>query len=172
MTAVAVTSLVTMPAAASDRTDVIAMVKQYADALTKADKDAFQGLCAPQAAIIDDVPPHIFQGSAACTEWWDALHALDQREGISAERLAMGKPKRVATEDRAYVVTPAIFSYKLKGKATSENGIWTLALQKLTSGWRITGWTWSQMAQEAPHLARALPHCVESRKGLFTRDKP
>jgi hypothetical protein len=50
------------------------------------------------------------------------------------------------------VVTPAVFSYKLKGKATSENGIWTLALQKLASGWRITGWTWSQMAQEAPHL--------------------
>jgi hypothetical protein len=49
-------------------------------------------------------------------------------------------------------VTPAIFSYKLKGNATSEDGIWTLALQKLTSGWRITGWTWSQMAQEAPRL--------------------
>ena len=97
--------------------------------------------------------PHVFQGSAACREWWDALHALDKQEGINAERLAIGKLKRVAvTGDRAYVVTPAIFSYNLKGKATSENGIWTLALQKLTNGWRITGWTWSQMSEEAPHL--------------------
>jgi ketosteroid isomerase-like protein len=152
-TAVAISPLAAMPAAASDRTDVVAMVKQYAEAFNKADKDGFQGLCAPQAAIIDDVPPHVFQGSAACTEWWDALHALDKQEGINAERLAIGKLKRVAvTGDRAYVVTPVIFSYNLKGKATSENGIWTLALQKLTSGWRITGWTWSQMSQEAPHL--------------------
>ena len=142
MTAVALTPLVAMAATASDRTNVVAMVKQYAGTLNKADKNAFQGLCAPPAAIVDDVPPHIFQGPTACTEWWDALHALDQQEGISAERLAIGKPKRVAvTGDRASVVTPAIFCYKLKGKATSENGIWTLALQKLTGGWRITGWT-------------------------------
>jgi hypothetical protein len=76
-----------------------------------------------------------------------------KQEGISAERLALGKLKRAAvTGDRAYVVTPAIFSYDLKGKATSEDGMWKLALQKVTDGWRITGWTWLQMADEAPHL--------------------
>ncbi len=153
MTAAAVTFLVAMPAAASDQTDVVAVVKRYAEAVTKADKDAFQGLCAPQAAIIDDIQPYVFQGSAACTEWWDALHALDKQAGISAERLAIGTPKRVVvTGDHAYVVTPAIFSYSLKGKATSQDGSWTLALQKLPNGWHITGWTWSQMSQEAPHL--------------------
>ena len=49
-------------------------------------------------------------------------------------------------------MTPAVFSYNLKGKSTSEDGMWTLALQKVTGGWRITGWTWSQMADEALHL--------------------
>jgi hypothetical protein len=104
ITAVGGTSLVTMPAAASDRTDVVATVKQYAEAITKVDKDAFQKLCAPQASIIDDGPPYIFQGSAACTEWWDAIHALDKQVGISEESLTIGELKRaVVTGDRAVV---------------------------------------------------------------------
>ena len=68
--------------------------------------------------VIDDVPPHIFLGATACGDWWDALHVLDKQEGISGERLTVGKLRRVAvTGDRAYVVTPTVFSYDLKGKA-------------------------------------------------------
>ena len=69
-------------------------MKQYADALSKADKSAFLGLCTLQTRIIDDVPPHIFLGASACGDWWDALKALDKQEGISAERLAPGKLKQ------------------------------------------------------------------------------
>ncbi len=152
MTAVVITPLVSMPAAASDRTDVLAVVKQYAAALSKADKNAAQGLCATQVTIVDEVPPYVFQGTTACNDWLEALLTLDRQKGISDENLAVGRPKRVAvTGDRAYVVTPATFSYNVKGKATSEAGIWTLALQRLAGGWRIMGWTWAQMAQEAPH---------------------
>jgi len=49
------------------------------------------------------------------------------------------------TADRAYVVVPANYSYRQKGKAVSETGsIITLALQKLPAGWRITGWSWAK----------------------------
>jgi hypothetical protein len=49
------------------------------------------------------------------------------------------------TADRAYVVVPADYTYKQKGKAMKQTGsILTVALQKGSAGWRITGWAWSR----------------------------
>jgi hypothetical protein len=50
----------------------------------------------------------------------------------------------VVAGDRAYVVVPANYDYKQKGKKVSEKGAtFTAALQKGAAGWRITGWAWS-----------------------------
>jgi len=32
----------------------------------------------------------------------------------------------------------------MKGKPTTEHGVWTFALQKQAQGWRIAGWAWAQ----------------------------
>jgi hypothetical protein len=49
------------------------------------------------------------------------------------------------TSDRAYVVIPANYTFKQKGKPVSEVGsIITLALQKNATGWRIAGWSWAK----------------------------
>jgi hypothetical protein len=49
------------------------------------------------------------------------------------------------TADRAYIVVPATYAYKQKGKPMKESGsTLTLALQKGATGWRITGWAWSK----------------------------
>jgi hypothetical protein len=60
--------------------------------------------------------------------------------------VTISKPRRVAvTGDRAYVVVPATYKYKQKGKPVTESGaVWTFALQKLTGGWRVAGWAWAQ----------------------------
>ena len=60
--------------------------------------------------------------------------------------MTLGAPKHVAvTGDRAYVVVPADYAYKQKGKPVKEiASLFTVALQKGAAGWRITAWSWSK----------------------------
>src|SRR5439155_2405612 len=56
------------------------------------------------------------------------------------------KPSHIdVVGDRAYVVGPANYAYKEKGKSVKEVGsVFTIALQKSTSDWRIIGWAWAK----------------------------
>jgi len=134
------------PSFASDASDVMAVVKAYLADMNKGDVTNFTKLCAPQAIILDDFPPHVWQGANACTEWLNALVAYDAKIGIEPEQLTMGAPRRLSVDgDHAYVVLPAGYKYKLHGKLINEtHSVWTIALQKTADGWRVTGWAWAQ----------------------------
>ena len=120
-TAIALALYIAAPAAASDATDVMATVREYLGDFNKGDADQAAGLCAPQAIIIDDFPPHTWQGPTACLDWWNALVAFDKSKGITDEDVTIGKPRRVVvTGDRAYVVVPATYKYKENGKPVTE----------------------------------------------------
>ena len=60
--------------------------------------------------------------------------------------VTLGEPRHVdVTGDRAYVVVPADYAYKMKGEPAQETGsTLTVALQKGAAGWRITGWAWTK----------------------------
>jgi hypothetical protein len=47
--------------------------------------------CAGAASVIDDFPPHAWQGSS-CKEWADAFEVLTKQEGITEARIIPGKP--------------------------------------------------------------------------------
>jgi ketosteroid isomerase-like protein len=134
------------PAAAADKTDVMAVVNQFIDAFNKGDTKAYVATCAPQVAIIDEFAPYSWQGATACQDWANDFDADAKKNAITEPIVVAGKPKHVdITGDRAYVVMPADFKYKVKGKPTAEKGsIFTLTLQKLGAGWRITGWAWAK----------------------------
>ena len=137
---------VTGPAAASDKTDVMAVVNQFLDGFNKGDTKAALATCAPQAAIIDEFAPYVWQGATACSDWAADFDADAKKNGVTEPKVVAGKPRHVdIVGDRAYVVMPADFKFKLKGKATSEKGsTFTLTLQKLAEGWRITGLAWAK----------------------------
>ena len=132
-------ALVTVPATASDRSDVIKTIVQY-------NSNFAATLCAPQTVIVDDFPPHVWQGADACSNWSSDLDVYNKKRGITfVSIVALGKPWHVTvTGDRAYAVYPTHYFYKLNRKPVTEQGVWTFALQKLAEGWRITGWTWAQ----------------------------
>jgi hypothetical protein len=134
----AVLAAMAAPAAASDRTDIMAVVKDYNVAFSPK-------FCAPQAAIIDDFGQHSWQGATACADWLTSFAADSKANAITDGIVTPGKPWRVKADgDRGYAVYPAKYDYKQKGKAVHETGVWTFAFQKLAEGWRITAWTWSQ----------------------------
>ncbi len=68
-----------------------------------------------------------------------------RNNGITEPKVTLGKAWHVAvTGDRAYAVYPTHYSYKLNGKPTTEQGVWTFALTKMADGWHIQGWAWAQ----------------------------
>jgi ketosteroid isomerase-like protein len=137
--------LAAMPALASDKTDVLATVKAYTGAFNKGDSAAVAAFCTPQAVIIDDFAPHVWQGPTACTDWAAGLAAVAKAAGDTDAVVSTAKPLQViVTGDRAYAVFPAKYIFKEKGKPVTEPGIWTFTFQKLDAGWRISGWAWAR----------------------------
>ena len=72
--------LAVSPAAASEKTNVIATVKQYMSSFNKGDKDAATAACAAQASIIDEFPPYAWQGATACADWWNDNEAFGKKK--------------------------------------------------------------------------------------------
>jgi hypothetical protein len=143
--AATVAPLVGTPALASDRTDVLASVKHLADSQNKGDMKAFQAACAPQAIIVDEFAPFVWQGATACSDWWNANDANNKLIVSTDGILTYGKPWHLTvTGDRAHIVLPAKFTDKEKGKSVVESAVWTVTLQKGATGWSMVESTWAQ----------------------------
>jgi len=143
---VSFTALASSPAAASDKTDAMAPVHQFIDGFNKGDVKSALAACADETSIIDDFAPHEWHGAGACGKWAGDFDADAKKRGISDGVVTLGKPRHVdVAGDRAYVVVPASFAYKLKGKPVKEPAsLLTVALQKGAGGWRMVAWTWSK----------------------------
>jgi SnoaL-like domain len=144
--ALAAAPLAVSPAKASEKTDVIAKLKQYVSSFNNGDKDAMDAACAPQASIIDEFPPHAWLGATASADWRNDYETFVKNHGITDVNIPFREPSHIEiTGDRAYVVMPTILTYKQHGKQDTEAGaVWTFALQKVSAGWRITGWAWAE----------------------------
>ncbi len=144
--ALAVAALVAGPVAANERTDAMVPVRQFIDGFNKGDVKTAVAACAEQTSIIDEFPPHEWHGPGACANWANDFDADAKKNGITDGKVTLGNPRHAdITADRAYVVVPADYAYKQKGKAVKESGsLLTLALQKGAAGWRITGWSWTK----------------------------
>ena len=131
---------------AADKDDVMVPVRQFVEGFNKGDMKTALAACADQTSIIDEIPPHEWHGAGACSAWANDFEADAKKNGITDGVVTIGKARHIdITGDRAYVVVPANYTYKLKGKLAKEVGsTLTIALQKGGSGWRLTGWTWTK----------------------------
>ena len=135
----------TVAMAASDKDDVLAVVNRFVDAFNKGDAKTACDLCAVNVVIIDEIPPYVWQGAASCQAWLSDYDADAKKREITDGHVEIGKPKHVdVTGDRAYVVIPSNYTYKMKGKPVKQAGsMFTLTLRKDSAGWSITGWSWA-----------------------------
>ena len=146
MTIVFAVAISSGSAVASEKTDVVAAVHRYFDNLDQDKLEMALTMCDSHVSILDEFPPHEWHGPTACADWWKALNAYDEKEGIAAGAAALGTAWTVdVTGDRAYFVAPATYEYKQHGKPVKESrAVFTVALRRTEAGWRITGWTWSK----------------------------
>ena len=133
-------------ALASESTDVMATVHQFVNSFNSGDVKSALATCATPSSVIDEFPPHQWQGPTACADWARDYAADSKREGVTDGIVTLSKPLHVdVTADRAYVVVPATYTYKQHGRQMTESdSILTIALRKESAGWRITGWAWAK----------------------------
>jgi ketosteroid isomerase-like protein len=125
---------------------VTAPITKFIDAFNKGDMAGAAATHASEAdlVIIDEVPPFLWRGAQALKTWAAALEADSKKHGMSDEKVTLSPATRVESNGTdAYVVVPAVFTFKQGGKAMRESAHMTFALKKGATGWLIHGWTWS-----------------------------
>jgi hypothetical protein len=138
--ALAMSVLTVGSALASDKGDIMSVLKQWNDA----DEAKAVATCAEEASVTDDVPPFEWHGPGACSSWQKAYDAYLQTEGMSDATGTIGNPRQlIISADHAYAVLPATFAFTRKGKRVKVIATATFALHKTEAGWRITAWTWT-----------------------------
>jgi ketosteroid isomerase-like protein len=130
--------------AASDAEAAMATVRQFGEAINKADFKTAIELQAPDVEIIDEVPPHHWQGQGAAMAWLKSWNDFATANGVSGQSMVYGDQARVEVEgDHAYVTRPGVFSFKRGSAQVSETGMLGAALVRTPAGWRISAWTWA-----------------------------
>lgn len=138
-------------AAASDQGAILAVVHQYVDGFNESDAAVMDASCASPAVIIDDFPPHFWQGSGACHDWWNGYLAFAKQDAITNGHVTLGTPAHLSIDgDRAYVSMPATFALRDHEKPATEPATFTATLSKSGGTWRITGWAWADRQPPPP----------------------
>jgi hypothetical protein len=132
-------------ATASDKSDAVGVLHQFADAFNKSDMKSALAICADVTSIIDDVPPHEWHGAGACSRWSGDLDAFNKANEVTGAAVTIGKPRHIdITAEHAYIVVPVSYIFTMKSKPMKQSGsILTAVLQKGASGWRLSAWSWS-----------------------------
>jgi ketosteroid isomerase-like protein len=130
----------------TQKADVVSAVNQFFSNLSDKTLDKAIAVCDSPVAILDEFPPHVWYGPSACKDWWQAYKAYNAHSGIKSEAATLGDPWSVdISGDRAYFVAPSTYTYMQNGKTIKEaHAVFTVALRRSETGWRITSWTWSK----------------------------
>lgn len=131
---------------ATPTTDPLTAVHEYIDAFNKGDAKAMAACFTVPGSILDGLSPHVWNGPAACEDWYRDVLAAAQHEGATDYRVTIGAPFHASiTGDSAYVVVPAGMTFKMRGKQITQSGAtFTIALQKREGRWRISAWAWAK----------------------------
>jgi ketosteroid isomerase-like protein len=122
----------------------MAVVKQWADAFSSGTFASDNAPCAEDAVVIDDLPPHVWQGPGACSRWYGAFRTWAAKNGAIQAALSLGNTRHLDVDaDLAYLVAPVTLSYLKAGQTVKFPGTITLTLRKQNSGWRISGAAWA-----------------------------
>ena len=135
-----------LPAQTTTDPQMMAPINTFMEAFNKGDMAAAAATHSATAdlVIIDEVPPFRWQGAQAFQAWAGDLDADAKKRGITEPKVTLRPATRVETSGSdAYVIVPAVYSFKEKGAAMREAAQMTFVLRKEASGWLIHGWTWT-----------------------------
>lgn len=132
--------------AATPDAQVMAPIQKFIDSFNKGDAAAAAATHAATAdlAIIDEVSPHLWQGPEAFQAWSADLESDSKKHGLTDQVVTLSAPIREETNgQQAYLVVPAVYTFRERGVAMREAAQMTFVLKKDAGGWLIHGWTWT-----------------------------
>jgi hypothetical protein len=138
-----------MAAAVSAETpdpQLMAPIQKFIDSFNRGDMAAAAATHATTAdlAILDEVAPHLWRGAQAFQAWSADLDGDSKKRGITDQNVTISPATRVETNgEQAYVVVPAVYTFKERGVAMREAAQMTFTLKKGAGGWLIHGWAWT-----------------------------
>lgn len=124
----------------------LAAVHQYIDAFNNGDVTGMAEVFAVPGSILDGMAPHVWQGPAATQDWYRDVLVEGEQHGASGYAVTLNEPlHNNVTGDSAYVVVPATMTFAVNGSQVKQSGaLFTVALRKVSEGWRIASWAWSK----------------------------
>jgi ketosteroid isomerase-like protein len=127
----------------------MAAVHQYIDAFNRGDAKGMAESFTVSGSILDGMTPHVWHGPTASQDWYRDVLAEGKKHGASDYVVALGEPRHVNIAGvNAYVVIPASMTFKIHGNQITQSGaIFTVALHKLSQGWRIAASAWAKGGQ-------------------------
>ena len=135
-----------MAAQVTQAEDPVAIVSQYIDAFNKGDSKAMAACFSVPGSILDGMAPHVWHGPTVAEDWYKDVLVEAANHGASDYFVTLDKPLHAnVTGDSAYMVSPAMMTFKTHGKQVTQSGaIFTTALRKSSDGWRIAAWAWAK----------------------------
>ena len=139
-------TLATLTTAQTTDADLMVPIQKFVESFNKGDA---AGAAATHAAgadltIIDEVPPYLWRGAKAFQSWSTDLDSDAKKNGITDSSVTLSAPTRTERNaDQAYVIVPAVYSFKQRGAAMREAAQMTFVLRRGASGWLIHAWTWT-----------------------------
>jgi ketosteroid isomerase-like protein len=141
--------------AAAEDSRVMAPIQKFIDSFNKGDAAGAAATHGADVAIIDEVPPYIWQGPQALQSWSADLDKDAKVRGITDQAVTISAPTREEIRgDRAYVVVPAVYTFKERGAAMRESAQFAVALRQGAGGWLIQGWAWTGPKPQPASAAR------------------
>ena len=126
--------------------DLMAPIQKFMDTFNKGDTEgaAATHAAGPDLTIIDELPPYFWRGPKAFQSWSADLDSDAKKNGITEPGVTVSAPTRTERNgDQAYVIVPAVYSFKQRGTAMRAAAQMTFVLRRGASGWLIQAWTWT-----------------------------
>ena len=142
--AIVMATAIPIPVGASDKTDVMEIAHRWTDAFNEGGFNTDIAPCTDDAVVIDDLQPHVWQGSGACSKWYKAVMSWAAKGAVTNATITLGKTRHLDFDGRyAYLVAAVTLAYIKAGKPVDFLGIITMTLHKGESGWRVSGLAWA-----------------------------
>lgn len=132
----------TVPAPAES--PLMAPVRRYIDGFNHGDLHAAAAAFAPDAIIIDEVPPYLWRGRQAVSQWATDVGRDAVANNIADARATLGAPQRADIRgERGYLVVSEDFEYRQDGRMMRIAGLHVFSLRRTPGGWKITASAWT-----------------------------
>jgi hypothetical protein len=122
-----------------------AVTRQWMDAFNAGDMAKADALNSSSGtSIIDEFAPYTWTGPKAFAEWGAGFEADAKTREITEPKVTLGAlVVKNVTAAHAYLIFPAVYTYKQKGVAMVETGHDAIVLRKEGGAWKVVSWSWT-----------------------------